>query len=236
MKTIIDRARQEGADVWFAEPVAALLPPGTECACGAARLRKETDILDVWFDSGVSWAAVLEPDAALGLPADLYLEGSDQHRGWFHSSLLTSVGYRGQAPYKGVLTHGFVVDGEGRKMSKSVGNVIAPQEIMDKYGAEIMRLWVAAEDYRDDVRLSPDILKQLADAYRRFRNTGPFHALGNLNDFDPQIHLVSPAGARNWTAWPCPGWPGFWNRSRRPTRITNFIWPSTSCTSSALSS
>ncbi len=191
MAGLIARARQEGADFWFAEPAAALLPPGTKCACGAADFRKETDILDVWFDSGVSWAAVLDPDPALGLPADLYLEGSDQHRGWFHSSLLTSVGNRGQAPYKGVLTHGFVVDGDGRKMSKSLGNVIAPQEVMDKYGAEILRLWVAAEDYRDDVRLSPDILKQLADAYRRFRNTARF-MLGNLSDFDPEVHLVPP--------------------------------------------
>jgi isoleucyl-tRNA synthetase len=191
MKSIVERARQEGADFWFAEPALALLPPGTKCACGATDFRKETDILDVWFDSGVSWAAVLDPDPALGLPADLYLEGSDQHRGWFHSSLLTSVGNRGQAPYRGVLTHGFVVDGDGRKMSKSLGNVIAPQEVMDKYGAEILRLWVSAEDYRDDVRLSPDILKQLADAYRRFRNTARF-MLGNLNDFDPEARLVPP--------------------------------------------
>jgi isoleucyl-tRNA synthetase len=194
MAGIIARARQEGADFWFAEPAAALLPPGTRCACGAADFRKETDILDVWFDSGVSWAAVLEPNPNLGLPADLYLEGSDQHRGWFHSSLLTSVGTRGQAPYKGVLTHGFVMDGEGHKMSKSLGNVIAPQEVMDRYGAEILRLWVAAEDYRDDVRLSPDILKQLAEAYRRFRNTCRF-MLGNLYDFDPAAHMV-PAGER----------------------------------------
>ncbi len=191
---ITARVRREGADFWFADPVAQLLPPGTKCVCGAAAFRKETDILDVWFDSGVSWAAVLDPDPALGLPADLYLEGSDQHRGWFHSSLLTAVGTRGRAPYKGVLTHGFVVDGDGRKMSKSLGNVIAPQEVMDRYGAEILRLWVAAEDYRDDVRLSPDILKQLADAYRRFRNTARF-MLGNLYDFDPQIHLV-PAPER----------------------------------------
>jgi isoleucyl-tRNA synthetase len=189
MAGIVARARGEGADFWFAEPVAELLPPGSRCACGAMDFRKETDILDVWFDSGVSWAAVLEPDPALGLPADLYLEGSDQHRGWFHSSLLTAVGTRGQAPYKGVLTHGFVVDGDGRKMSKSLGNVIAPQEVMEKYGAEILRLWVAAEDYRDDVRLSGDILKQLADAYRRFRNTARF-MLGNLYDFDPERHLV----------------------------------------------
>jgi isoleucyl-tRNA synthetase len=194
LQGIIQRVRQEGMDFWFETPAAELLPPGTACACGASDFKKETDILDVWFDSGVSWAAVLEPDPDLALPADLYLEGSDQHRGWFHSSLLTGVGTRGQAPYKGVLTHGFVVDGDGRKMSKSLGNVIAPQEVMDKYGAEILRLWVAAEDYRDDVRLSPDILKQLADAYRRFRNTARF-MLGNLYDFDPETHWLEP-GAR----------------------------------------
>jgi isoleucyl-tRNA synthetase len=188
---IIARVRDEGADFWFAAPAAELLPPGTRCACGGTDFKKETDILDVWFDSGVSWAAVVEPDPTLALPADLYLEGSDQHRGWFHSSLLTCIGTRGHAPYKGVLTHGFVVDGDGRKMSKSLGNVIAPQEVMDKYGAEILRLWVAAEDYRDDVRLSPDILKQLADAYRRFRNTARF-MLGNLFDFDPHSHWLAP--------------------------------------------
>ncbi|MGO9175937.1 MAG: isoleucine--tRNA ligase [Desulfobaccales bacterium] len=192
LQDLIARVRREGADFWFAAPVSELLPPGTRCPCGAADFRKETDILDVWFDSGVSWAAVLDPDPALGpSPADLYLEGSDQHRGWFHSSLLTAVGSRGQAPYKEVLTHGFVVDGEGRKMSKSLGNVISPQEVTDRYGAEILRLWVASEDYRDDVRLSPDILKQLADAYRRFRNTARF-LLGNLYDFDPESHLVPP--------------------------------------------
>jgi isoleucyl-tRNA synthetase len=191
LEGLIARVRREGADFWFAAPAADLLPPGTRCACGGADFNKETDILDVWFDSGVSWAAVLEPDPALALPADLYLEGSDQHRGWFHSSLLTCVGNRGQAPYEGVLTHGFVVDGEGRKMSKSQGNVIAPQEVMKKYGAEILRLWVSAEDYRDDVRLSPDILKQLAEAYRRFRNTARF-MLGNLFDFDPETQWLAP--------------------------------------------
>ncbi len=189
---LIGRVRTEGADFWFAAPVSELLPPGTRCPCGGTDFRKETDILDVWFDSGVSWAAVLDPDPELGpSPADLYLEGSDQHRGWFHSSLLTAVGSRGHAPYRGVLTHGFVMDGEGRKMSKSLGNVIAPQEVTDRYGAEILRLWVASVDYRDDVRLSPDILKQSADAYRRFRNTARF-MLGNLYDFDPESHLVPP--------------------------------------------
>jgi isoleucyl-tRNA synthetase len=192
LESIIQRVRRAGADFWFEVPAADLLPPGTVCGCGASDFKKETDILDVWFDSGVSWAAVLEPDPTLALPADLYLEGSDQHRGWFHSSLLTKVGTRGQAPYKGVLTHGFVVDGEGHKMSKSLGNVIAPQEVMDRYGAEILRLWVAGADYRDDVRLSPDILKQAADAYRRFRNTARF-MLGNLYDFDPERHWLEPA-------------------------------------------
>ncbi len=187
---IIARVLEEGADFWFVSPVAEILPPETTCPrCGSASFIKETDILDVWFDSGVSFAAVLEPQAELGFPADLYLEGSDQHRGWFHSSLLTAVGTRGEAPYRGVLTHGFVVDGEGRKMSKSLGNVIAPQEVMEEYGAEILRLWVTAEDYRDDVRLSPSILKQLADAYRRFRNTARF-MLGNLYDFDPEEHWI----------------------------------------------
>ena len=201
---LVDRVRREGADFWFAEAASRLLPAGARCSCGGAEFTKETDILDVWFDSGVSWAAVLEPNPALGLPADLYLEGSDQHRGWFHSSLLTAVGTRGDAPYKGVLTHGFVVDGEGRKMSKSLGNVIAPQEVMDRYGAEILRLWVAAEDYRDDVRLSEDILKQLAEAYRRFRNTARF-MLGNLYDFDPQTHMVPPPQREELDRRPAPG-------------------------------
>jgi len=190
LEGIVSRMRREGADFYFAEDPADLLPPGTCCPqCGKNEFAKETDILDVWFDSGVSFAAVLEANPQLRQPADLYLEGSDQHRGWFHSSLLAAVGTRGQAPYKGVLTHGFVVDGEGRKMSKSVGNIIAPQEVMKKYGAEILRLWVAGEDYRDDIRLSDAILKQLAEAYRRFRNTARF-MLGNLSDFDPQSHWV----------------------------------------------
>jgi isoleucyl-tRNA synthetase len=190
LKAILARVRQEGVDFWFASPVEELLPSGARCPeCNGDAFTKENDILDVWFDSGVSFAAVVEPNPELSLPADLYLEGSDQHRGWFHSSLLASVGTRGEAPYRGVLTHGFVVDGDGRKMSKSLGNVIAPQEVMAKYGAEILRLWVTAEDYRDDVRLSDNILKQLGDAYRRFRNTARF-MLGNLYDFGPDKDLV----------------------------------------------
>ncbi len=180
-----------GADIWFEKDASELILKGSVCEkCGNTTFRKETDILDVWFDSGVSHAAVLEERHDLKWPADLYLEGSDQHRGWFHSSLLTAVGTRGKAPYKSVLTHGFVVDADGKKMSKSVGNVIAPKKVIDKYGAEILRLWVSASDYRDDVRISDNILLQLSDAYRRIRNTCRF-MLGNLYDFDPSKNAVS---------------------------------------------
>jgi isoleucyl-tRNA synthetase len=175
--------REKGTDVWFASPEEVLLPAGTTCPhCRGNRFKKETDILDVWFDSGVSYAAVLESRSYLGAPADLYLEGSDQHRGWFHSSLLASVGTRDKAPYEAVLTHGFVVDGQGKKMSKSLGNVIYPEEVIKKWGAEILRLWVSAEDYRDDIRISQTILQQLTEAYRRIRNTCRF-LLGNIADF-----------------------------------------------------
>jgi isoleucyl-tRNA synthetase len=181
---------KEGADAWFSHPVKDLLPEGFACPeCGGGQFEKEMDILDVWFDSGVSFAAVLERRPELNMPADMYLEGSDQHRGWFHSSLLAAVGTRDTAPYKTVLTHGFVVDGQGYKMSKSLGNVIAPEEIIRQYGAEILRLWVSAEDYRDDIRISKDILKRLSEAYRRIRNTCRF-LLGNLFDFNPETDLV----------------------------------------------
>lgn len=176
-----------GCDFWWEEPVEKLAPAGLKCpACGNSQWEKETDILDVWFDSGTSFAAVLDARPNLRFPADLYLEGSDQHRGWFHSSLLISEGVHEQAPYKSVLTHGYVVDGEGRKMSKSVGNVIAPQELMEKFGAEIIRLWAASVDYREDIRISDTILNRLVDAYRRIRNTCRF-ILGNLHDFDPVL-------------------------------------------------
>ncbi len=184
-ETVFQRFDAGGADVWFDEEPSTFIGGDVRCdKCGHDGFKKETDILDVWFDSGVSHAAVLEERGYLAWPADLYLEGSDQHRGWFHSSLLTSVGTRQQAPYKSVLTHGFVVDAAGKKMSKSIGNVIAPDEVIQKYGAEILRLWVSASDYRDDVRISDEILKQLSDAYRRIRNTCRF-MLGNLSDFNP---------------------------------------------------
>lgn len=179
------RVEKEGADFWFGEDARSLLSGGEVCSsCGGGSFRKEEDILDVWFDSGVSHAAVLEGREDLSWPADLYLEGSDQHRGWFHSALLTAVGTRGKAPYRSVLTHGFVVDARGKKMSKSSGNVIAPQEIIKRYGAEILRLWVAAEDYTTDIRISEEIVQRLAEAYRRIRNTARF-LLGNLSGFDP---------------------------------------------------
>jgi isoleucyl-tRNA synthetase len=175
----------DGSDEWYVRPAAALLPDGTRCAkCGGTAFRKETDILDVWFDSGCSHAAVLETRPELRSPADLYLEGSDQHRGWFNSSLIESMVTRGRPPYKAVLTCGFVVDGEGKKMSKSVGNTVAPDVLLPRYGAEILRLWAASEDYTEDIRLSTEIMDRLADAYRRIRNTYRF-LLGNLSDFDP---------------------------------------------------
>ncbi len=192
--------RKEGADAWFSHDVADFLDPGTVCSCGSSHFTKEEDILDVWFDSGVSHAAVCEAREELRRPVDLYLEGSDQHRGWFQSSLLTSVGTRGNAPFHGVLTHGYVVDGEGKKMSKSVGNVVAPNEVIEKYGAEILRLWVSSEDYRDDVKVSDEILKQVSDSYRKIRNTIRY-MLGNLSDFDPAVHRVSQEELAELDRW-----------------------------------
>ena len=181
---------EEGADAWFKHDASHFIGENRSCVnCGGTTFSKENDILDVWFDSGVSYAAVLEERDGLRAPADLYLEGSDQHRGWFQSSLLASVGTRGIPPYRGVLTHGFVVDGQGKKMSKSIGNVIAPEEIIKKYGAEILRLWVCSQDYRDDIRISDEILKQLSDTYRQIRNTIRF-LLGNLYDFVPATDRI----------------------------------------------
>ena len=189
----------KGTDVWFERSAIELLPPGTACsACGGTTFEKERDILDVWFESGVSYAAVLKPRK--WWPADLYLEGSDQHRGWFHSALLAGVTTDRRAPYKAVLTHGFVVDGQGKKMSKSAGNVVAPQDIIKQSGAEILRLWVAAQDYREDLRISQEILNHLIEAYRKIRNTCRF-LLSNLYDFDPAQHRVPYAQLPELDRW-----------------------------------
>lgn len=192
---------KEGSDAWFNRELMQLVPASLTCPrCGGRDFSREEDILDVWFDSGVSHAAVVERDPRLGGKADMYLEGSDQHRGWFHTALLTSVATRNQAPYESVLTHGFTLDGKGRKMSKSLGNVIAPQEIMKKFGAEILRLWVAAEDYREDVRISDEILNRLVEAYRRLRNTARF-LISNLYDFDPEKDTVESQDLDELDRW-----------------------------------
>jgi len=201
MHHIADQFEATGSDVWFEKEASELLPEGTVCpACNHDQFTKESDILDVWFDSGVSHAAVCEQRDELVSPADLYLEGSDQHRGWFHSSLLESVGTRDRAPYKAVLTHGFVLDKDGRPMSKSLGNVIAPEEIINKFGVEILRLWVAATDYRDDIRLGQETLQRLSDAYRRIRNTARY-ILGNLAGFDPATDQVTDAELLELDRW-----------------------------------
>ncbi|MEA1967244.1 MAG: class I tRNA ligase family protein, partial [Thermodesulfobacteriota bacterium] len=188
---IYDLFKENSSDIWFDKEAKELMPDNAVCEkCGSKNFKKDHNILDVWFDSGVSHAAVLEDTKGLSRPADLYLEGSDQHRGWFHSSLLTAVGSIKKAPYRSVLTHGFVVDSNGRKMSKSIGNVIAPDKIIKQHGADILRLWVASADYRDDIRISDNIVKQLSDAYRRIRNTCRF-MLGNLDDFNPAKDMTS---------------------------------------------
>ncbi|NMB00661.1 MAG: isoleucine--tRNA ligase [Firmicutes bacterium] len=192
---------KEGSNAWFSKSTNELLPEGFKCpACGGVSFQQETDTMDVWFDSGVSHWAVLTTRDDLAWPCDLYLEGSDQHRGWFQSSLSTSVATKGRAPYKAVLTHGMVVDGEGRKMSKSVGNVVGPEEVWEQYGADVLRLWVSSAEFRGDIRISPDILKQLSDSYRRIRNTARF-ILGNLHDFDPAIHTVPYAEMEEIDRW-----------------------------------
>ena len=183
IEEVAKRVEQQGIDAWFELDAAELL------GADAEKYTKVTDTLDVWFDSGVTHFCVLDQNKALAVPADLYLEGSDQHRGWFQSSLLTSLGVRNSAPYKTVLTHGFTVDEQGRKMSKSLGNVIAPQEVTNDLGADILRLWVAATDYRGEMSVSKNILKQMADSYRRIRNTMRF-LLSNLNEFDPAQNAV----------------------------------------------
>lgn len=198
---IQDLVRQYGTDVWFAKDVEELIPEGLTCPkCGSTHFRKETDIMDVWFDSGSSHRGVLSIRPNLQYPADLYLEGSDQHRGWFNSSLCTAIATNGTAPYKAVLTHGFFVDEQGRKMSKSLGNGIEPQEIIDDMGADILRLWVASADYRNDVTVSKGILKQVSEAYRKIRNTFRY-MLGSLYDFNNETDRVPLADMQELDRW-----------------------------------
>jgi len=188
-QTIIENVAKlisiRGSDAWFEVDIGEIIPDKFACPkCGKTSFEKEKDIIDVWFDSGVSHEAVLKKRENLSWPADLYLEGSDQHRGWFQTSLLTSMGLNDKSCYRSVLTHGFVMDGEGKKMSKSIGNVIDPQDVTAKYGADILRLWVCSSDYRNDIRISDDILRQIVESYRRIRNTIRF-ILGNISDFNP---------------------------------------------------
>ncbi|MBQ6418727.1 MAG: class I tRNA ligase family protein, partial [Synergistaceae bacterium] len=179
----------DGTSIWWRESLESLFGEKACCdKCGSHNVEKDSNILDVWFDSGVSHMSVLNEKFGLTWPCDMYLEGSDQHRGWFQSSLLTATAIKGRAPYAQVLTHGFTLDGKGRKMSKSLGNTIAPADICNEFGADILRLWVASTDYRNDVRISKDILKTLSETYRRIRNTARF-LLGNLHDFKPENAL-----------------------------------------------
>ncbi|EYE88427.1 isoleucyl-tRNA synthetase [Fervidicella metallireducens AeB] len=200
IKKVADIFRIKGADAWYELSAKELLPEGTKCSCGCTDFRKESDIMDVWFDSGSSHAGVLETRKELTWPSDLYLEGNDQYRGWFQSSLLTAVAARGAAPYKTVITHGMVVDGEGRKMSKSLGNGIDPLEVIKEYGADILRLWVSSSDYKTDVRISKDILKQLSEVYRKIRNTGRY-MIGNLYDFNPDTDMVNYEDMNELDKW-----------------------------------
>jgi isoleucyl-tRNA synthetase len=196
IRKFIEVVSDKGTDAWYSEPLSHFLPDGWN----EDDFEKEFDILDVWFDSGASHVAVLEQDERLHSPADLYLEGSDQHRGWFQHALLTAVGARDHAPFKSVLTHGFVLDKEGRAMSKSMGNVISPLDLINKYGSDILRLWVASTDYRTDVAMSGEIMKITADAYRTIRNTFRFQ-LGNLYDFNPETDLLDPADLTPLDQW-----------------------------------
>jgi isoleucyl-tRNA synthetase len=177
---------EEGADAWYKHTAEELLPTGTKCSCGATKWRKEHDILDVWFDAGSSSFAVLHGDE---WPADVYLEGPDQYRGWFHSSLLIGIGLKNKPPYRGVVTHGWTLDERGRPMSKSLGNIVLPTEICEKWGADLLRLWVASQEYQADVKMSDRVMTQLSEAYRKIRNTFRF-SLGNLNEFNPTHHAL----------------------------------------------
>ena len=201
IRLVQEKVRVNGSNTWWKATPQEMLGGRAICdKCGSRHLRKETDIMDVWFDSGSSHIAVLEARPELRWPADLYLEGSDQHRGWFQTSLLNGVATRGSAPYRSVLTHGFIVDGDGRKMSKSLGNTVSPQEVIEKYGADILRLWVASTDYRNDIRISQSIIDNLVEMYRRVRNTYRY-LLSNVYDFHPSTDTVKPEEMDEMDRW-----------------------------------
>jgi isoleucyl-tRNA synthetase len=200
LRHVLPFFEREGSDAWYTRSAEELLPPGTKCSCGEAKWRKENDILDVWFESGSTHLSVLTEKNGLHWPAQVYLEGPDQFRGWFQSSLLNGIGTRGAAPYQQVVTHGWTLDDEGKPMSKSLGNALYPNEIVDKWGADLLRLWVVSQDYTADMRNSPAMMTQLAEAYRKIRNTFRF-ALSNLTDFDPKRDVVHDADMWEMDAW-----------------------------------
>jgi isoleucyl-tRNA synthetase len=197
---VADLFEKDSADAWYERSEKELLPPDTKCAkCSSERLTKEHDILDVWFDSGCSWITTLEP-RGLPFPADVYLEGGDQFRGWFNSSLVVALAMKGRAPYHQIITYGWAVDGEGRKMSKSLGNTVEPEKVIKQSGAEIIRLWCAALDYHEDMRISNEILTRISDAYRKLRNTARY-CLGNLDGFNPATDAVAYADLHELDRW-----------------------------------
>ena len=199
LRHVLPFFEREGADAWYTHSAEELLPPDTQCSCGASKWKKEKDVLDVWFDSGSTNLSVLsEKDGTW--PADVYMEGPDQYRGWFHSSLLVAMGVKGRAPYREVVTHGWTLDDKGQPMSKSLGNAMEPNEIVAKWGADLLRVWVASQDYTTDVRLSEPMMQQLAEAYRKIRNTFRF-ALSNLFDFDPARDSVPDSELWEMDAW-----------------------------------
>ncbi len=198
---VSDLFRKNGSNVWFEREADELVPAGFKCpVCGHDHFTKESDIMDVWFDSGSTHAAVLDERDYLSFPADVYLEGGDQYRGWFQSSMLTSIATKGVAPYKQIITHGWTVDGEGKAMHKSLGNAVAPEEVIKDYGADMLRLWVASADYTQDMRISKDIMKQLSEAYLKIRNTARY-MLGNLAGFDPDTDMVPDAELMDLDKW-----------------------------------
>lgn len=197
---VVDQFAEHSADIWYEKSAEELLGPGVACSCGSQRFRKETDILDVWFDSGSSHLAVLNEERGLPWPAQMYLEGGDQYRGWFHSSLLIGVALKGQAPYQATATNGWTLDEQGRAMSKSLGNGIEPQQVIKHHGADVLRLWVSSVEFTEDVRLSETILTRLTEAYRKLRNTFRY-ALGNLHEFDPERHMVATSDLPELDQW-----------------------------------